>query len=329
MKKKRATLKDIAYALNLSINTVSRSLRDCDDISAATKERVRQKAYEIGYLPSNVTDFIKRDNKPCVAVVVNTFKNLYFCIVCEKLLHLFKENGFDFTIIHCSGDWLDLDGVKQCISERVDGIITLLEPKEDAIDTAKLNKIPMLIIGRNVASDYVDQIYTNDELGGKLVANYLYNFHNVKNFAYISLPNAECSLRRQEAFLKTVRGFDPGNKAIVIECSKVDTEVISAINNGYTGFFCFSDEIAYNTLSILNNHVPNARRVFPHFHIVGYDGICMNIEGTVDLTTVCYDYDAICKAAVDIMKERLNDSERTTPKKSIVFPVSLHQRSIF
>ena len=44
MNSKSTGLKSIAYELNLSINTVSRALRDCDDISEATKEKVRQKA---------------------------------------------------------------------------------------------------------------------------------------------------------------------------------------------------------------------------------------------------------------------------------------------
>ena len=59
MTTKSTGLKSIAYELNLSINTVSRALRDCDDISKATKEKVRQKAYELGYIPNNVSQFIK------------------------------------------------------------------------------------------------------------------------------------------------------------------------------------------------------------------------------------------------------------------------------
>ena len=86
-------LKSIAYELGLSINTVSRALRDCDDISDSTKERVRQKAYELGYMPNNVSQFIKRDGKRLVAVIVNSLKNMYFSIVCEKLVSIFSEEN--------------------------------------------------------------------------------------------------------------------------------------------------------------------------------------------------------------------------------------------
>ena len=50
MKNKATGLKEIAFELNVSVNTVSRALRDCDDISSQTKEKVRKKAIELGYL---------------------------------------------------------------------------------------------------------------------------------------------------------------------------------------------------------------------------------------------------------------------------------------
>ena len=139
-------LKSIAYELGLSINTVSRALRDCDDISDSTKERVRQKAYELGYMPNNVSQFIKRDGKRLVAVIVNSLKNMYFSIVCEKLVSIFSEENYDFTIVYASSKRLELDVLKQCISQRIDGIITLLEPEDSVIENAKLNHIPLVII---------------------------------------------------------------------------------------------------------------------------------------------------------------------------------------
>lgn len=47
----RVTLKDIAAELGLSLPTVSMALRDHRDIAAATRERVKAKAAEMGYKP--------------------------------------------------------------------------------------------------------------------------------------------------------------------------------------------------------------------------------------------------------------------------------------
>ena len=45
---RRATLRDIAGALGLSVNTVSRALADKDSVSAATRAAVRAEAARIG-----------------------------------------------------------------------------------------------------------------------------------------------------------------------------------------------------------------------------------------------------------------------------------------
>ena len=48
IEKRIVTLDDIAERLGTSKNTVSRALRDCSDIGAAMKERVKQTAMEMG-----------------------------------------------------------------------------------------------------------------------------------------------------------------------------------------------------------------------------------------------------------------------------------------
>ena len=48
----RITLKDIAKTVGLSMATVSRALADHPDISRETKERVREVAQAMSYIPN-------------------------------------------------------------------------------------------------------------------------------------------------------------------------------------------------------------------------------------------------------------------------------------
>ncbi len=317
-------LKSIAYELGLSINTVSRALRDCDDISDSTKERVRQKAYELGYLPNNVSQFIKRDGKRLVAVIINSLKNNFFSVICDKLVNLISSENFDFTIIYASSKKFELDVLKQCISQRIDGIITFLEPEDSVIETAKLNQIPLVIIGRQINKDYIDEIYLDDELGGQLAANYLINFHKLEKFIYIKMPNAECSKRRQKSFIATVNNLLPNSDCIVLDQKQISGQMIDLINKGYLGIFCFNDELAYNLLKILNKKIPNVRRVYPRLHIVGFDCLSTRVCGLMDLTSIDYDYDEICEIAFNTLKARMKNNKK---EKSVVkLTVTLHQR---
>ncbi len=320
-------LKSIAYELGLSINTVSRALRDCDDISDSTKERVRQKAYELGYMPNNVSQFIKRDGKRLVAVVINSLKNSFFSVVCEKLVKIFSEENYDFTIIYASTKKFELDVLKQCISQRIDGIISLLEPEDSVIENAKLNQIPLVIIGRQINKDYIDEIYLDDEMGGQLAANYLVNYHKLDKFVYIKMPNAECSKRRQKSFVSTLKSLLPSSECIILDQKQINSQMINLINQGYLGIFCFNDELAYNLLKILNKEIPNVRRVYPRLHIIGFDCLSTRVCGLVDITSIDYDYDEICEKAFDLLELRLKDIKRE--KTIIKLPVKLHQRKYF
>ena len=59
MQRKAVTLEDIAERLGTSKNTVSRALRDCTDIGAEMKEKVKQTAAEMGYVPNKIAGFLR------------------------------------------------------------------------------------------------------------------------------------------------------------------------------------------------------------------------------------------------------------------------------
>ena len=89
---KSTGLKAIAYELGVSVNTVSRALRDCKDISEHTKEIIRKKAYELGYIQSTVANFLKKDEMKCIAIIINNLDNMYFSISCNILSHKASRN---------------------------------------------------------------------------------------------------------------------------------------------------------------------------------------------------------------------------------------------
>ena len=324
MANKTTGLKNIAYSLGISINTVSRALRDCDDISDATKQRVREKAIELGYLPNNVSQFVKRDGKELIAIVTNSFDNPYFSIVFQKLVNIINDYGYDFCVVFTSSGKLTVDVVKQCISQRVTGLITMLEVENDAVQTLKLNEIPTVLVGRRCNNDYIDQVFTNDEEGGRLVANYLVNYHKIRKCVYIKITNAECSVRRQKSFENCINEYFPKEEVKVLTETQAKTHLIDLINDGYTGIFCFSDQIAYRVIRYLNEYAPNFRKIYPRVHIIGYDCVSTRMAGLVDITSIDSDYDAVCQTVIDFLNNKLTNKVKGQQQK--VFNVFLHQR---
>ena len=324
MTTKTTGLKNIAYELGISINTVSRALRDCDDISDSTKRKVREKAIELGYLPNSVSQFVKKEGRELIGIVTNSFDNPYYSIVFQKMVNIIQEQNLDFTVVFTTSNKLTIDVVKQCISQRVNGIITMLDVDNDAIQILKLNDMPIVLVGRRCSNEYVDQVLTNDKEGGKLVANYLVNYHKIKKCIYIKLNGVECSKRRQKSFESCIASYFPDEPVVVLTENQAKNRLIDLIHDGYTGIFCFSDQIAYNVIKQLNDYAPNFRKIYPRVHIIGYDCVSTRIAGMVDITSVDSDYDGICATALEFMTNKLQ--HKTTKQQIKVFRVFLHQR---
>lgn len=294
--KKSACLKTIAYELKLSINTVSRALRDCDDISEKTKKIVRQKAIEMGYLPNSVLYSMKSSDSHLIGIIINNIQNFYFSIMNSKLTYYLKKEGYLGVIIPLFGNEFNVDVVKECIYQRVDGIISFVEPTKESLDVVKINKIPLLIVGRHIDDDYCDEIYTDDYHGGELAAEYLSKY-GVKNYIYVGINGSECAERRYSGFKDYIRGKLKTNKykKVMIECFEKYIPFIKENKN--IGIFCYNDEHYYLVKSILEKHNVNIDEI----KFIGYDAINANLEGTVYIPSIGFDYDAIAKAAVSSM----------------------------
>ena len=91
--------------------------------------------------------------------------------------------------------------IKKCIFRNADIIISFNEFSEKAVEISKINNIPLVLLGRISAFDYVDSIFTDDKKGGNLAFNYLVN-ESKKKLLYIEESRSEASLRRLAGFQK-------------------------------------------------------------------------------------------------------------------------------
>ena len=94
IEKRIVTLDDIAERLGTSKNTVSRALRDCSDIGAAMKERVKQTAMEMGYVPNKIAGFLRSKRSNIIAVAVNSLTNPFFAICMDHCTDYMGEKGY-------------------------------------------------------------------------------------------------------------------------------------------------------------------------------------------------------------------------------------------
>ena len=157
MSLKNVSLKQIASELNISINTVSHALRDMDDVSDETKAKVRKKAIELGYMPNHVAQRMHKDEKPLIAILIDSLTNLYFNTFINEFIKLLcKKSEYDFMLLYASE--LNKDTIKQCVLQRADLLITHMPLKKEVYEFAKLNNIGILFVGSSIKEDVVDNV---------------------------------------------------------------------------------------------------------------------------------------------------------------------------
>jgi len=325
MKEKNVSLKAIAARVGVSINTVSHALRDMNDISDEMKVRIRRVAIEMGYMPNHVAQTMNKDERPVVAIYVNNMANLYFTLLFDEIMSVFRRHN-DYNLVLILSDGFDCEMVKKCVLQRVDIIVSSVGCDEKTAEYAALNRIGIVTVGGAAVfhGRNIDCITSDNDAGCRLVARYLSKFHSGKKYVYISDDYAY-SNSRYAPFYEELSALEPDAEVIRFDISRDETDLLyEKISEGYRNLFCFNDMIAYEILHRLDDLVVDVRRMFPDLHIVGFDGLCTRIPGLKQITTIGIDYRRYAEIVYDVVRNRVEYPDH--PAERVMLPVTLHQR---
>ena len=246
IEKRIVTLDDIAERLGTSKNTVSRALRDCSDIGAAMKERVKQTAMEMGYVPNKIAGFLRSKRSNIIAVAVNSLTNPFFAICMDHCTDYMGEKGYRPLISIVRGE-LDVEDIISCIQNGACGILSFLDVTDEAIDYCEQNKVPLFLCGFKPRCERVCAIYSDAYQCAKLVAQEAVSC-GAKRPCYVGYGKGALNEDRKEGFIATLRSnelscdiysFSYYNREQSLEKLKK-----SIRENENDFIFCFNDEIA-------------------------------------------------------------------------------------
>ncbi len=301
-------LKTIAYEMNLSVTAVSKALRDCPDISERTKQAVRKKAQELGYVPNFISQSLRYGNTNTIAMIFDKLNSGYFSIMADFIAKILYENNFNVLILPCPSLVFDEKIFQSCVAQRVSGIITFLEPTEGAAQKIGLNKIPVAMVGRKVAWDSVDAFYTDDEDGGRLAVDYLLE-KGCKTLLYIGyeIERVECAKRRREGFAKEAE--KRGVKCFYLEDETPKENIAEWMKeNEIDGIFAFNDGVAIKYRELINCE---DKEFAKRLKFIGYDGIQDYLDFVVKIPSISFDYRAIAQDVCQFLIERTKTGVKT------------------
>lgn len=305
-------LKDIAEAANCSINTVSRALRDCSDIGAKTKRKIKDLAESMGYIPDNIAGYLRNKNTNLVGVVISSTTNPFFTVSLNLLLTQLSDHGYIPLIMVCRNNILSKDILMDLISIRVCGIISFSNVSEDVTSYCIYGKIPLVLIGVNIGNRNVSAVYPDDYMSGELVG---------KEFIK-SGRQRPCYVAGSKVWVgnKDRRcGFEDAIKEANAECVEYFYDDVdlrdNIIRNKNDFIFCYNDEIASFVVEVLE------RAGYTDYTIFGVDGVWRYLSICRKINSVGGKLDDVIKCGMEMLIHKIEANDASSEIR--VFPVEI------
>ena len=100
--KRKVTLKQIARELDVSISTVSKSLRNSSEISEDTRQKVQAFAKLYNYKPNNIALSLKNRKTKTIGIIIPEIVHHFFATVISGIESVANECGY--SVIICLSD---------------------------------------------------------------------------------------------------------------------------------------------------------------------------------------------------------------------------------
>lgn len=171
--KTKITLKDIARELEVSISTVSKALKNSEEISRDTKEKVQAFAKLYNYKPNNIAISLKNKRTKNIGVVIPDIVHHFFTTVIRGIEKYANARGYN-VIVCLSEESFDKEviNMEMLANGSIDGFIMSLssetQQKGDYNHLKEVTEqgIPVVLFDRITNEVDCDKVIIDDELGG-------------------------------------------------------------------------------------------------------------------------------------------------------------------
>lgn len=260
---KRATLRDIAQALGVTVATVSRALKDYPDISWATKKLVLAAAERLHYAPHPLAVKLRQKAYKVVGVVVPDIVHPFFSDVISGIVDVAEAQGYH-VILSQSNERFDKEvRVTQMLhATGVDGVLICLSNETATVDHLRaLQDYDLPVVLFDKVSDELDAstVATNDFQGAYDATSHLLA-QGLTRIAHIKGPRHPQNTRQRFAGYQAALAAHglPFRPEYVAECTQVVhaegfafTQQFMALPEPPEGIFAVSDSVAIGALMAL------------------------------------------------------------------------------
>ncbi|HRL71961.1 MAG TPA: LacI family DNA-binding transcriptional regulator [Flavobacterium sp.] len=334
--KAKATLKQIAKELNVSVSTVSKALNDSPEISSSTKIRIKEYAKLKNYKPNVIGLNLKNRKTKTIGVIIPNILNSFFAKVFSGIEKVADEKGYN-VIMCISNESLEKEThtLEMLSNGTIDGFIVSVS--EEAQKNHEYNHFssiindgtPIVMFDRIAAEVDCDKVIVDDYDSALNSTQHLINL-GCKNIALLSsIDNLSVGKLRAEGYLKALENNTiPVNSNIILRADS-EEDLNSKIenifeNNTIDGVFALDEN---DSVAALKIGLKKGYKIPEELSIIGFaDGILASRRLSPSLTTVSQHGVDIGEVAAKLLIDRLESKEEHVPYETVVIKTKLKER---
>jgi LacI family transcriptional regulator len=320
------TLRDIAQATGVSVNTVSRALTGKHDIHAKTKARVVAMAERLGYTPNLMARSLVQGRTRTLGLLVTDCTHPFYATLIREVEKVAADNSYGLLLATSNEDARkEAEALHLLTERRVDGL--LLSPV--AVDAAHIRPLlkgplPSVLLARRPPAYAGAFIGTDNVQAARLAVRHLVECGH-RRIAHVTRADAVTSAsERLDGYRKELRrarlAFDASMvlpAPQTVEGGRAVVPSLLALRPRPTAVFAYSDLQAVGLLLGLREagiSVPQ------DMSVVGFDDIDLARYVTPPLTSIAQDIRQIGRLGAQVLIDILAGRR---PRRTHLLPGTL------
>ncbi|RSK43949.1 LacI family DNA-binding transcriptional regulator [Hymenobacter rigui] len=289
---KRATLRDIAQSLGVTVATVSRALKNYPDISKATKQTVLAAAERLHYAPHPMAVKLRQQAYKVVGVVIPDIIHPFFSDVISGIVDVMEDLGYHIILSQSNESYEKEIRVTQMLQATgVDGLLVCLS--NETVDVGHLQAlqeydVPVVLFDKISPLLEASSVVTNDFQGAYDAVAHLLDQGYTRVAHIKGPPHPENTRQRFAGYRAALAAYGlPYRAEYVAECTHVTQDEGAFFNRQFMALaeppealFAVTDSVAIGAITALKEA---GWRVPQDMAVIGFSdwAVCRLLEPSI------------------------------------------------
>lgn len=284
------TIRDVAREAGVSVASASRALNDRNNVTPATRDRVRAAAQRLSYVPHSGARNLTRQKTDSIGVVLPDLFGEFFSELIRGIDRVAYAHGLQLLLSNMHGNPHEATSAVRTMRGRVDGLLIMApDAQHPHLPDALSAGIPAVLLNCHDQMVGLASVGIDNEGGAQAMTRFLIA-RGYRRIAFVSGPrNNRDSAARQAGFVAALAAATGERHPIIItgdfsEASGAEAaRLLIAGRMPVDAIFCANDMMAVGCCGVLADA---GIAVGPEIGVAGFDDIPIAHYTAPALTTM-------------------------------------------